>query len=138
MCAEMTSKSNMKRSRMGFTLIEVVVAVSLLAIAIVPILKALTIAYVTSSKVEQKTCSLIYAQSKLDEIRLRSVYNYDSTFAVSDTSFGNSYLYKVSDTPAGSDLRMITVMVGYDANGNNRLSNDEMQVTLATLIARRY
>ena len=125
-------------NRRGFTLIEVVVAVSLLAVAIVPILNALTVAYVTSSIIEQKTRSLVYAQSKLDEIRLRSVYNYDSAFAASDTSLGNSYLYKVSDSPSGSDLRIITVMVGYDINGNNLLSGGEVQVTLSTLVARRY
>jgi Tfp pilus assembly protein PilV len=124
--------------RAGFTVIEVVVASVLLAAAIVPILKALTVAYVASSAIEQKTYSLIYAQSKLDDIRLRSIYNYDSTFTASDTSLGNAYFYNVSDTPSGMNLRKITVNVGYDANGNNALSSDEVQVKLSTLIARRY
>ncbi len=126
------------RKRAGFTIIEVVVAASLLAVAMVPILKALTAAYVTSSAIEQKTRSLMYAQSELDEIRLRSIYNYDSTFTASDTSLGNSYFYSVSDTPSGTDLRTITVNVGYDTNGNGALSSDEIQITLSTLIARRY
>jgi type II secretion system protein I len=123
---------------MGFTLIEVVVAVSLLAIAIIPILKALTVAYVASSAIEQKTCSLIYAQSKLDEIRASSIYNYNSTFAANYTSLGNAYFYKVTDTSAGTDLRKITVAVGYDTNGSSSISSDEVRVTLSTLIARRY
>lgn len=126
------------RKRRGFTVIEVVVASALLLAAIVPVLKALTTAYVTGTEIEQKTRSLMYARSKLDEIKLRSVYNYDSTFTASDTSLGNSYFYRVSDTPSGTDLRTITVIVGYDSNGNSTLSSDEIQVTLSTLIARRY
>lgn len=132
-----SSKAGIRKHR-GFTVIEVVVASALLLAAIIPILKALTTAYVTGTEIEQKTRSLMYAQSKLDEIRLRSVYNYDSTFTASDTSLGNSYFYRASDTPSGTDLRTITVVVGYDASGNNLLSSDEIQVTLSTLVARRY
>jgi len=142
MCQKLTEKFVTHRSeikkRPAFTIIEVVVASALLAAAIVPILKALTAAYVTSTKIEQKTLSLMYAQSKLDEIRLRSIYNYDSTFSISNAAIGNSYFYRVSDTPAGTDLRTITVAVGYDTNGNNLLSSDEIQVALSTLVARRY
>jgi Tfp pilus assembly protein PilV len=124
--------------RAGFTVIEVVVASVLLAAAMVPILKALTIAYVTSSAIEQKTRSLMYAQSKLDEIRLSSIYNYDTSYAAANVSLGNSYFYSVSDVSSGSDLRTITVSVGYDTNGNGTLSSDEIHITLSTLIARRY
>ena len=123
---------------MGFTLIEVVVAASLLAIAVAPILKALTVAYVTSSAIEQKTFSLTYAQSKLDQIRLRSIYNYDTVYTTAGESLGSSYFCKVQDTPESADLRTITVSVGFDSNGNGILSSDEIHVTLSTLIARRY
>jgi Tfp pilus assembly protein PilV len=138
MCEKLTTRYKLQRNRMGFTLIEMVVAVSLLMAAIIPILKALTVAYVTSSAIEQKTYSLMYAQSKLDEIRASSIYNYSDTFTINYTPLGNSYFYKVTDTPAGTNLRTITVVVGYDTNGNNNISNDEVRVTLSTLIARRY
>jgi prepilin-type N-terminal cleavage/methylation domain-containing protein len=138
MCEILTTRSRLRKNPMGFTLIEMVVAVSLLTIAIIPILKALTVAYVTSSAIEQKSRSLIYAQSKLDEIRASSIYNYNGTFAANDTSLGNSYFYKVTDTSAGTDLRTITVVVGYDTSGNNNISPDEVRVTLSTLVARRY
>jgi hypothetical protein len=97
----------------------------------------LTTAYATSAEIEQKSISLMYAQSKLDEIRIRSVYNYAGTFAATNASLGNSYLCNVADASAGTDLRTITVSVGYDFSGDGILSNGEIQVILSTLVARR-
>ena len=122
----------------GFTLTEVVVASALLIIAIVPILKALTSAHVTSTIIEHKTRSLTLAQTKLDEIRARSIYNYSSTFTETGLSLDGSYLCNVDDSSVSSDLREITVSVGYDFNGNSTLETDEIEVTLATLVAKRW
>jgi len=122
----------------GFTLTEVVVASALLIIAIVPILKALTSAHVTSTIIERKTRSLTFAQAKLDEISARSIYNYSGTFTESSTSLDGPYLCSVVDTSGGSNLRTIEVSVGYDLNGNNELEANEVEVTLATLIAKRW
>ena len=122
----------------GFTLTEVVVASTLLIIAIVPILKALTIAHVTSSIIEHRTCSLIFAQAKLDEIKARSIYDYSGTFMETSTSLDGSYLCDVKDTSQGTELRKIEISVGYDLNGNSTLDTDEIEVTLATLIAKRW
>jgi type II secretory pathway pseudopilin PulG len=122
----------------GFTLTEVVVASALLIIAIVPILKALTGAHVTSTIIERKTRSLTLAQAKLDAIRARSIYNYSSNFVETSTSLDGSYLCDVKDTSKGTDLREIAISVGYDLNSNNELEADEVEVTLATLVARRW
>ncbi len=122
----------------GFTLTEVIIATSLLIIAIVPILKALTSAHVTSSIIERRTCSLTFAQAKLDEIRARSIYDYSSTFVETSTPLGGSYLCDVKDTSKGTDLREIEISVGYDLNSNSTLEADEIEVILATLVARRW
>jgi len=50
----------------GVTLTEVVVASSLLVMAIIPILKALTAATLAATKIEWKTQSLAFAQAKLE------------------------------------------------------------------------
>ena len=76
----MSFKKSCKRNK-GFTLTEVVVASGLLIIAIVPILRALTGVHVSSRIIEYRTNSLIYAQAKLDEIKARSIYNYDDSFS---------------------------------------------------------
>ena len=120
----------------GFTLTEVVIASALLIIAIVPILKALTISHVSTTAIERKTRCLMLAQGKLDDIKARSVYDYGSSFSETDTPLDGSYLCNVQDS-AGANLRTIEVLVGYDFNVNSNLETDEVEITLATLIARR-
>jgi hypothetical protein len=122
----------------GFTFAEVVIATALLVTALVPILKALTRTHVTGSIVERRTVSLIFAEGKLDEIKARSIYHYDDSFDESDSSVGGSYLCDVVDSAVSADLRQITVSVGYDLDGDSGLDAAEIEVTLTTLIARRW
>jgi Tfp pilus assembly protein PilV len=125
----------------SFTITEVVVASLLLAVAIVPILKALTSAHVSSALIERRTRSLILAQGKLDEIKARSIYNFGSSgsFTDNDTFPGTSYVYSVTDgDTANPDLKQITVSVGFDLDDDDSLDADEINITLATLIARRW
>ena len=138
MHGKLSAKMMYEMRNRGFTLTEVIVASALLIIAIVPILKALTSAHVTTTIIERKTRSLTLAQAKLDEIRARSIYNYSSTFTESSTSLGGSYLCSVVDTTVNSNLRTTEVSVGYDLNNNNELEADEVEVTLSTLVARRW
>lgn len=133
-----TSPPPTANRRCGFTITEVVVASALLIVAIVPILKGLTAAHLNTTIIEHKTRSLALARSKLEEIRARSIYSYSSTYAETDTSLDGSYLCNVTDSGSGSDLRTITVSVGYDMNGDSALANDEIEVALTTLIARRW
>jgi hypothetical protein len=119
-------------------LTEVVVASALLVIAIIPILKGLTSAHVTTAIIERKTRSLTLAQTKLDEIRAGSIYNYAGSFAQTSVSLDGPYRCTVVDTAAGANLRTITVEVGYDSDGDNVLTTDEVDISLITLVARRW
>ncbi len=124
----------------GFTITEVVVASALLIIAMVPILKALTISYFSTTSIEYKTRSLTLAQAKLDEIKARSIYDYTNggaSFAESNTSLDGPYLCNVTDD-SGDPLKTITVSVGYDQNGDSTLASDEIEVALTTYLARRW
>jgi len=114
------------------------VASALLIIAMVPILKALTTSYLSTVTIERSTRSLILAQAKLDGIKARSIYHYSSSYTENNTSLDGSYLCNVSDTGSGSDLRTITVSVGFDLNGDDTLATDEIEVTLVTYLARRW
>jgi hypothetical protein len=88
---------------------------------------------------ERKTYALVLAQGKLDEIKVRSIYNFDSIVSLNNVVFsGTSYLCNVVVTTASTDLKQITVEVGHDENGNGVLSSDEVEVTLATYVARRW
>ena len=130
-------KSKIKNRFAGLTLTEVVVASTLLIIAIVPILKAMTSVHVSSTGIEYKTRCLTLAQEKLDKIKARSIYSYSTSFTENDTSLDGSYLCDVTDD-SGDPLRTITVSVGYDFDDDNALPAGEIEVTLTTLIARRW
>ena len=122
----------------GFTLTEVIIASALLTIAIVPILKGLTSAHLSTKIIESKTHSLVLAQGKLDKIKACSVYYYSETFTENNLSLDGPYLCNVADSSEGANLRKIVVSVGYDLNDDNVLSDDEILVTLGTLVARRW
>jgi Tfp pilus assembly protein PilV len=138
MCGELTLKKVICKKRFGFTLTEVVVAASLLLIAIVPILKALTAVHLNSTLIERRTKSLVLAQAKLDDIKARSIYSYSSSYNQSNTVLETSYLCNVADSGSGSDIRTMTVSVGYDTDGDNGLDAEEIKVTLTTYIANRW
>ena len=104
----------------------------------VPILKGLTSAHLSTVIIERKSRSLILAQARLDEIKARSVYHYSDSFAETNTSIDGSYLCNVDDSSINTNLRKITVSVGYDHDGDNILDPDEIEVALATCIAKRW
>jgi Tfp pilus assembly protein PilV len=134
---QLANRPGGRRKSAGLTLTEVVVASALLLIAIVPILKAMTSVHVSSTSIERKTRCLTLAQAKLDEIKARSIYSYSTSFTENDTSLDGSYLCDVTDD-SGDPLRTITVSVGYDLDDDNTLTAGEIEVTLTTLIARRW
>lgn len=126
------------RACKGFTLSEVLVASLLLTIVMVPILKGLTSAHTLDVKVERRMRSLTLAEARLEDIKARSIYNYSIDFNDASSSLEGAYLCKVVDSAVSSDLRTILLSVGYDENGNNLLEGSEVEVTLKTLLARRW
>ena len=105
----------------------------------VPILRALTQAHLGSVIIERRTRCLTLAQTKLDDVKARSIYNWvGPPFNEIDTSLDGAYLCTVKDVTQSADLKKITVKVGYDLNGNNLLGADEIEVVLTTLVARRW
>ena len=132
------SKTN--RRHKGLSIIEVAMASVLLIVAMVPILRSLTKANMMSTDIERKTQSLVLAQSKLDDIRARSIYNFGSSgsFTANNVVLSGSYLCNVTDSSVSADLKQITVAVGYDENGNGSLSDDSVEVTLTTYFANRW
>lgn len=124
--------------RKGFTIAEVLVASLLLTSAMVPILRALTGAHTLDVKIERRTHSLTLAEAKLEDIKARSIYSYADNFSDTSSSLDGPYLCRVLDNALGADTRSVAVFVGYDNNSNSSLEDDEVQVCLKTLIARRW
>lgn len=122
----------------GLTLTEVVVASTLLVIGIVPILKGLTTANSGTAVIEHRSMSLFLAQARLEEIKARSIYNYSQSYTQNNLPLEGSYLCNVTDTSVNSNLRKIIVQVGFDYNYDDVLDSDEIDITLATYIAKRW
>jgi hypothetical protein len=139
-CIYNVCKGPKSTRRRGLTLMEVIIAALLLGCAIPPVLRALSDVYVYSPKFERKTQGSVFAQAKLDERRARSIYNFGSagSLAQSDVPMGGSYYCNVTDVDAGTNLRLLTVTAGYDQDGDHSLDDNEIEVTLATYIARRW
>jgi len=140
MCRKLilSKQADHRQKKSAFTLTEVVVASSLLIVAIVPILRALTAAHLNSVIIERKTRSLSLAQAQLDEIKARSIYNYSDSFAVSDEVLEGAYLADITDSSVDSNLREIVISIGHDTDEDSQLEEDEIHVTLDTYIARRW
>lgn len=128
-----------KNLKKGFTLPEAVVAAALLLIAIVPVLKALTTANIDSVIIEKRTQSLYYAEGKLNQIKAKSIYDFND-ITESNVNLGNSYLCNanLSTVPGNSYLKQISVSVGLDTNCNGILEDSEIDVTLQTQVAQRW
>ena len=124
-----------KGRRSGVTLTEVIVASALLAIAIAPLLKALTAAQVEDRAIERKSWSLLLAQQELEWIRARCVRHYDACYRVDSKPMRDGYLCTVADDGHPS-LRTVTASVGLDQDNDGVLSRNEVEVSLCTRLAR--
>ena len=126
----------------GLTLTEVVMASALLLVALVPILKALTIAHTTDTIIEHRRRSLMLAKGKLAEIKARALLNFpaENAFEETGTALDGSYLCNVTDSvPPGWDEHLqFDVAVGYDADGNGTLAAGEVEVQLSTIVTKIY
>ena len=126
------------KNKGGFTLPEVIVAAALLLFAIVPILKALTQANLNSIIIERRTQSLCLAQGKLNQIKAKSIYNFDSVSSQDDEVLSGSYLCNTTVGGSG-DLKTIKVSVGLNRDPTIiKLDDDEIEITLQTQIVRRW
>lgn len=113
-----------------------VIATALLTVAMVPMLKALTASQVNTRLIEQQSKSIIFAQSKFEQLRAKSIHNFGDSLDENSTNLGGDYLCNVNDDE-NSTLKKVSVSVGYDNNGNGLLNNQEVNITLHSYIARR-
>lgn len=132
------NSSPQKTKAGGFTFTEVIVASSLLILAMVPILRALTQAHLGSVIIERRTRCLTLAQTKLDDVKARSIYNWDDDFDVENEVLDGAYLGITEFSDEDTGLKELIVEVGYDLDGNSELDWDEIDITLVTLVAKRW
>jgi type II secretory pathway pseudopilin PulG len=119
------------------TLVELLLAAALLAIAAVPIIQAATQGLDTAREIEMRTRAALLAQQKMESILAAAGEDYSQNFSRSSEALGNGYLATVLETPKTSVTKTIALKVGYDKNKNGVLGDGEVQVSFATVLVNR-
>lgn len=117
-----------KKSSHGFTLIEILAAMLLVAVVIPPVMKGISITIAVASDSAFKSEAAALAQNKLAEILIEDMWKSSNI----DGDFGDDYpAYRwkmISDNWSQSGLNEITVEVSWESRGSQR------KVELSTLV----
>ncbi len=135
------------RDERGFTMLEILVSVAIMAIAVVPLLGLLTSAPVLHQQREQQMRAAFLAQLRLEEVKQKITVGFDNDYDRSTDPLVDdfpapdaTFRYTITDDPDTSDvdnLKVITVEVWYDMNGDGIPDDIEQKVELKTKVARR-
>ena len=150
----------------GFTMVEVLVALAILSITLIPLMGLFTMAPVLHAHREQKLRAGFLAQLRLEQVKNKIIedfeYQYDSgsgdgynkssgdatdfdppsgdpeegLFEPSDAEYRYTIVDAILSGPPPL-IRDITVTVWHDKDGDNTLDSDEQEVELVTRVARR-
>lgn len=134
-----------KRNDKGFTLVEVLLAVILLGIALIPIIQSMPSIYrVNRSMIIENTMSF-YAQDKLEEVKsaVISDFDIDRTQSLQTVSGETNYKYNIIDNggtdiggTTGNDIKVITIQMWYGDDGSTFESAGN-RIELKTKISKR-
>ena len=123
----------------GFTLIEILASIVLIAVALVPLMQILAQSLGLSMKEERLTKVIFLGERKMEEVRGKVTYDFDTSRAESAAQFlvpYDEYKYTVADDE-GADIKVISVTVWHDEDDDDVVDNDEETITMDTRVADR-
>ncbi len=126
-----------KLKKKGFTFVEVLVSVLLLAGTIVPFIQYAADNLAMSMEIERRVKSNLLAEVEMEKIKNVLRKSFETDFTAWSSSLGDNYLASRKSTDVSSTLKIIGVSVGYDTDKNGSLGTDEIMVTLTTQYAER-
>ncbi len=126
-----------RRKKKGFTFIEVLASVLILAGATVPIITYAADSLSTSVEIERRIKSTLLAEGEMEKIKNVLRKSFGTDFTAWPSSLGNNYYAIRTSTDVEPTLKIIEVSVGYDVNRNGSLGTDEIMITLKTQYAQR-
>ena len=132
-------KQNALSLESGYTLLEILLTISILSIALIPLMEMLPQALLLDAKLEQETKVAFLAQRKLEEVKSKAIYDFDQDYTESATAFPSpdqGFKYTVSDDQ-GAEIKEIAVNVWRDEDGDGSAGDGEELIELNTKIARR-
>lgn len=110
---------NIKNRITGFTLIEIVVSLMILAIALPTLLQAFSQATRSQGIIENRTTALHLMQLKMSELEAQSFPELGQDQGEFGTNSRFRWIYKVTETP-NSDLRQLSVTVTWQEKGTEK------------------
>jgi len=119
----------MVRASIGFTLIEVIIAIILLVVGLVSIINIFGISIFADSEVENRTIALSLAQEKMEEIRDATSYSNVDSFASSKTSLTGDFTDFSREVTVSGTPKQVNVIVYWNAK------SDEQNINLVSLFA---
>lgn len=128
----MVNVKNFTTNKKGLTLVEVMVATSILAIVLLVVANVMITGQQATASSQQQTLSVNLAQGLMEEILALEVQSISPKVLTNPEAFteapGYKYTYKIEDYVSDNNLWAITVSVFYDDNGKRK-----NEVTLYTL-----
>lgn len=128
----------------GFTLIEVLLALVILSIAIIPLMQIFPQASLISTDSQRETRIGFLAQQKLEQVKGQALsyffgnYNESATaFPSPDSDFKYTVSYFTASGDDGNQIKAIKVRVWYDDNDNSIVDGNENMIELTTKVSRR-
>lgn len=126
-----------KLKKKGFTFIEVIASVLLLAVIIVPFIQYAADNLTMSLEIERRVTSNLLAEVEMEKIKNVLRKSFETDFTAWSSSLGNNYFASRTSTDVSSTLKIVEISVGYDTDKNSSLGTDEITVTLTTKYAKR-
>jgi prepilin-type N-terminal cleavage/methylation domain-containing protein len=128
----------------GFTLIEVLFAVSLLGIALIPIMQLMPSMYRINREMITENTLSFYAQDKLEEVksRLASNFSYYTTHSseltgqYADPSNPLGYYLYVATIDSGTDIKVVSLKA-WQGVALSTYNNTQNKIELKTKVSKR-
>ncbi|WP_394222269.1 type II secretion system minor pseudopilin GspI [Alteromonas gracilis] len=120
----MTLASRTQKSQRGFTLIEVMVAMSIFALAGIAILKSASEHLSSVGKIEAITFANWVASNRLNQLQLDPTWPPKNNAKGSMEMADRTWYWKQTVTKTNdNDLRSVTIFVGEDETHNNSVTS---------------
>lgn len=123
-----------RRNYRAITLMEVLIASALLAVALVPIFQVLTRGMTLARDVQLRTTAAFLAEKEMETALATAAEDFSVDLTKSSKDLGDGYLVTI-DGGQEALRKTFSVQVGWDTDGDGTLDGDEVLVTFVTRAA---
>jgi prepilin-type N-terminal cleavage/methylation domain-containing protein len=128
----------LKSNELGFTFIEVIAAMTIMAVALIPIISIFPNVFIINRQVEHVTTATFLAEKKMEEIKSQIFSDFSSSYGefAAFSEPHSAYKYIVTDDE-GVGIKELSITVWYDENDDDVIDDNEDQVNLNIKMADR-